>query len=143
MRPRSFREAATPLKIIVEVFDDLVDHMKNPVHREVRGIAQAGSALLLGSRGRRFEPCSPDQLVDLRGINSDGRLGEWLKPAVLNTAEPPGSVGSNPTSSSSFSSSFCCFPSVVYSLVVRPVRYLFLLLLFVSVLVFFFFFFFF
>src|SRR3546814_9938793 len=66
MRPRSFREAATPLKIIVEVFDDLVDHMKNPVHREVRGIAQAGSALLLGSRGRRFEPCSPDQLVDLR-----------------------------------------------------------------------------
>src|SRR3546814_12362838 len=88
MRPRSFREAATPLKIIVEVFDDLVDHMKNPVHREVRGIAQAGSALLLGSRGRRFEPCSPDQLVDLRGINSDGRLGEWLKPAVLKTAEP-------------------------------------------------------
>src|SRR3546814_7123151 len=85
MRPRSFREAATPLKIIVEVFDDLVDHMKNPVHREVRGIAQAGSALLLGSRGRRFEPCSPDQLVDLRGINSDGRLGEWLKPAVLKT----------------------------------------------------------
>src|SRR3546814_9118463 len=64
------------------------------------GIAQAGSALLLGSRGRRFEPCSPDQLVDLRGINSDGRLGEWLKPAVLKTAEPQGSVGSNPTSSS-------------------------------------------
>src|SRR3546814_21202787 len=80
MRPLSFREAATPLKIIVEVFDDLVDHMKNPVQREVRGIAQAGSALLLGSRGRRFEPFSPDQLVDLRGINSDGILGEWLKP---------------------------------------------------------------
>ena len=35
-----------------------------------RGLAQSGSALALGARGRRFESCIPDQFVD---------VAEWLR----------------------------------------------------------------
>ena len=53
-----------------------------------RGLAQSGSALDLGSRGRRFESCIPDQL---------GELAEWSIATVLKTVEPTGSVSSNLT----------------------------------------------
>ena len=35
-----------------------------------RGLAQSGSALALGARGRRFESCIPDQYVS---------VAEWLR----------------------------------------------------------------
>ena len=43
-----------------------------------RGLAQSGSALALGARGRRFESCIPDQL---------GELAEWSIATVLKTVE--------------------------------------------------------
>ena len=35
-----------------------------------RGLAQSGSALALGARGRRFESCIPDHIVS---------VAEWLR----------------------------------------------------------------
>ena len=37
-----------------------------------RGLAQSGSALALGARGRRFESCIPDQLCGSGGMVTQG-----------------------------------------------------------------------
>ena len=55
---------------------------------DARGLAQSGSALALGARGRRFESCIPDQL---------GELAERSKAAVLKTVDVKASGGSNPS----------------------------------------------
>ena len=80
------------------------------------GIAQPGSALVLGTSGRWFESSYRDHIAafllgedsafQADGIGSNpvcrsnyGRLAEWSIATVLKTVEPTGSVSSNLTPS--------------------------------------------
>ena len=61
--------------------------------KAVRGIAQSGSAIVLGTIGRRFESCCPDQNLLDRATASgiSDRLRVCLEPAPIMLSRPEGS----------------------------------------------------
>ena len=48
----------------------------NPTLSAHRGVAQFGRALLLGSRGRRFESCQPDSYTYKKWITTLWHIGK-------------------------------------------------------------------
>ena len=57
-----------------------------------RDVAQFGSALHLGCKGRRFESCHPEGEVP-----GAGEVSEWFKVLVLKTSVTKVTEGSNPS----------------------------------------------